>query len=62
MPSRSPGALGAAKTMRIIVVLALCGLAMAVPSEDRKLSDKATTLADRSTTLAFNLYLSLIHI
>ncbi|POI23199.1 hypothetical protein CIB84_013053 [Bambusicola thoracicus] len=42
--------------MQIFLVLALCGLAAAVPSEDRKLSDKATTLADRSTTLAFNLY------
>ncbi|CAM9579317.1 unnamed protein product [Bubo scandiacus] len=42
--------------MWITLVLALCGLAAAVPSEDRKLSDKATTLADRSTTLAFNLY------
>ncbi|NXI02279.1 SERPH protein, partial [Pachycephala philippinensis] len=42
--------------MWIIVGLALLGLAAAVPSEDRKLSDKATTLAERSTTLAFNLY------
>ncbi|KAM7032317.1 serpin H1 [Melozone crissalis] len=42
--------------MWTIVGLALLGLAAAVPSEDRKLSDKATTLAERSTTLAFNLY------
>lgn len=56
LSSRSSEVLGAAEAMWIILVLALCGLAAAVPSEDRKLSDKATTLADRSTTLAFNLY------
>ncbi|KAG6920584.1 serpin peptidase inhibitor, clade H (heat shock protein 47), member 1, (collagen binding protein 1) [Chelydra serpentina] len=37
-------------------LLALCALVAAVPSEDKKLSDKATALADRSATLAFNLY------
>uniref|UniRef100_A0A674HHC4 Serpin H1 n=2 Tax=Passeriformes TaxID=9126 RepID=A0A674HHC4_TAEGU len=55
-PRRSWEVLGAAEAMWIIMGLALLGLAAAVPSEDRKLSDKATTLAERSTTLAFNLY------
>ncbi|XP_058041371.1 serpin H1 [Ahaetulla prasina] len=52
----------------LIHLLALCALATAVPSEDKKkiekkpaskekkLSEKATTLADRSAILAFNLY------
>uniref|UniRef100_A0A8C5WUF1 Serpin H1 n=1 Tax=Laticauda laticaudata TaxID=8630 RepID=A0A8C5WUF1_LATLA len=50
----------------LIHLLALCAHSMAVPSDDKKsekptlkekkLTEKATTLADRSTILAFNLY------
>ncbi|XP_063162050.1 serpin H1 isoform X1 [Candoia aspera] len=54
--------------MWLIQLLALCALVTAVPSsdkkkgekkpasEERKLSEKAAALADRSATLAFNLY------
>nr|XP_028581709.1 serpin H1 [Podarcis muralis]XP_028581710.1 serpin H1 [Podarcis muralis]XP_028581711.1 serpin H1 [Podarcis muralis] len=57
-----------AATMWMIRLLVLCALVLAVPPEDKKksekkassgdkkLSDKAATLADRSATLAFNLY------
>uniref|UniRef100_A0A670Z2Q0 Serpin domain-containing protein n=1 Tax=Pseudonaja textilis TaxID=8673 RepID=A0A670Z2Q0_PSETE len=50
----------------LIHLLALCALSTAVPSDDKKsekptpkekkLTEKATTLADRSAILAFNLY------
>lgn len=42
--------------MWVIRLFALCALAAAVPSDNPKLSAMATTLADRSATLAFNLY------
>nr|XP_034971747.1 serpin H1 [Zootoca vivipara]XP_034971748.1 serpin H1 [Zootoca vivipara] len=57
-----------AATMWMIRLLALCALVLAVPPEDKKksekkassgdkkLSDRVAALADRSATLAFNLY------
>ncbi|XP_065437839.1 serpin H1 isoform X1 [Chrysemys picta bellii] len=55
-PARFTAASHSVEAMWVTNLLALCALAAAVPSEDKKLSDKATTLADRSATFAFNLY------
>uniref|UniRef100_A0A8C6XBZ7 Serpin H1 n=1 Tax=Naja naja TaxID=35670 RepID=A0A8C6XBZ7_NAJNA len=40
----------------LIHLLTLCALATAPTPKEKKLTEKATTLADRSATLAFNLY------
>ncbi|KAF4104233.1 serpin H1b isoform X2 [Onychostoma macrolepis] len=42
--------------MLVSNLIALCLLAVAVSSEDKKLSPHATSMADTSTNLAFNLY------
>lgn len=56
LPCRFPAVPVSTETMWAIQLLAMGVLVAAVPSEDKKLSDKANALADRSATLAFNLY------
>ncbi|XP_051966543.1 serpin H1-like isoform X1 [Xyrauchen texanus] len=45
-----------AASMWVSKLIALCLLAVAVSSEDKKLSSHATSMADTSASLAFNLY------